>query len=151
MFSTLSKGAKGSNLSVWDSAGQIGVFRYRVRGFAMAFCGRHSISCGYEWMFPLDNRRSETFIHVAHFTNFLLPLLPLRKPCPYVITIHDDHVLRYPGYNPACKLYRRGVLSRAVKMADFIIVPSRHVNKIFVISFRCSSREKYMYYTTVHL
>ncbi|MFY9382034.1 MAG: glycosyltransferase family 1 protein, partial [Eubacteriales bacterium] len=121
---TLSK--QGVELSVWDSAGQWGLpipgAGIRNGILRKAFYLVWLNGC-FPWIIKKRN------IHVAHFTNFLPPLLPLRKPCPYVITIHDVHVLRYPGYNPAYKLYRQAMLSRAVKMADFIIVPSRHVKQ----------------------
>lgn len=117
---------QGVELSVWDSAGQWG-FPIPGAGIRIGILRKAFYLLWLNVCFPFIIKKRN--FHVAHFTNFLPPLLPLRKPCPYVVTIHDVHVLRYPGYNPAYKLYRQAVLSRAVKMADFIIVPSRHVKQ----------------------
>lgn len=113
-------------LEVWDPAGQWG---YRIPG-AWVRPGALRKLLYFGWLnlvFPGLARRHE--IDVAHFTNFIPPLSRIGKACPYVITVHDINVLRYPGYNRLYRLYRRTLLSRAVRVADAIIVPSNHAKR----------------------
>ncbi len=66
---------------------------------------------------------------VAHFLNFVTPIGQTRKPCPYVTTIHDVHVLTMKGVRPLYRAYRHALLRLSVATADAIIVPSRFVKQ----------------------
>ena len=58
----------------------------------------------------------------AHFTN---SLAPLRTSVPYVLTIQDLSLIRYPRYHPAPRLVAVPFMAWAAQRARRVIVPSR--------------------------
>ena len=57
----------------------------------------------------------------AHFTN---ATAPLRPRIPYVLTIQDLSLIRYPHYHPLLRLAAAPVMAVSAHRADRVIVPS---------------------------
>jgi glycosyltransferase involved in cell wall biosynthesis len=58
---------------------------------------------------------------LAHFTN---SVAPLRSALPFVLTIQDLSILRYPRYHPARRLLSAPIMVLAARRAARVIVPS---------------------------
>lgn len=59
--------------------------------------------------------------HLAHFTNAVAPLWPGR---PFVLTIQDLSLLRYPHYHPPRRLVGAPLMVVSARRAAAVIVPS---------------------------
>ena len=67
------------------------------------------------------NDVSEVGGDLAHFTNAAAPLLPGR---PYVLTIQDLSLLRFPRYHPPLRVATAPLMVLAARRATAVIVPS---------------------------
>lgn len=73
-------------------------------------------------------REKVDLLHSPHFN------LPLVRPCPTVVTIHDVIYLTCPGDLPSRlgRLYYRGMMSASVRLADRILTDSEYSKKDIV-------------------
>ncbi len=54
-------------------------------------------------------------------------ILPLRLPCPGIVTIHDLAVLRFPElFRPARRIYQQALIRQSVRRAALVIAVSEH-------------------------
>ncbi len=77
----------------------------------------------YEYaFFPFTLRKDNvTFLHAPS------NLLPLRKPCPFLVTIHDMSYFVDPArYTPTKLFYWRHITRRTIHLADYIITDSEY-------------------------
>jgi len=137
---------KRYQVEVWDSLGEWGL---RIPGAKIPNGVLRKLFY-LLWLniaFPFILRRRG--IDVAHFTNFIPPLLTFVKPCPYVITVHDVHALKYSKYNRLYRAYRSFMLSRAVRIADSIIVPSSHAKQDVCSTLKAPETKVHVVYHAV--
>jgi alpha-1,3-rhamnosyl/mannosyltransferase len=59
---------------------------------------------------------------IAHWSN---AMAPLRARLPYVLTIQDLSLFRYPGFHPPARLATAPVVLASAHRADVILVPSQ--------------------------
>src|SRR5271165_1099406 len=76
----------------------------------------------------LIERHGIDLLHAPHF------VVPLRKKCPTVVTVHDTIHLTYPQDLPSFtgRVYARLMMMAAVKVADQIITDSHHAKSEIV-------------------
>ncbi len=61
---------------------------------------------------------------------------PLRRPCPYVVSVYDLHVFTHPHTcGLANRLHYRAFLPASVRRAAAILVPSQHVRAALLTRF----------------
>ena len=71
----------------------------------------------------LPVRLRRTGAAAVHVTNCFLPL---RRPCPGVVTIHDVAFEAWPGdFHPRTRLKYRLLVPRAARSAELVVCPSR--------------------------
>jgi alpha-1,3-rhamnosyl/mannosyltransferase len=76
----------------------------------------------YRWLLVRADREIRRLgVALAHYTN---AAAPLRSSVPFVLTIQDLSVLRYPHYHPVGRLLTVPLLLAAARVARAVIVPS---------------------------
>lgn len=65
-----------------------------------------------------------------HLLHAPVNILPLRLPCPGIITLHDLAFLRFPGFfRPARRTYQQWFTPRSARRAALIIAVSEHTRR----------------------
>jgi glycosyltransferase involved in cell wall biosynthesis len=102
---------------------QIRVFGSRRRGPLAPIADRFMRLERYQvWLQIWGAREARaTGGDVAHFTNAVAPVQPT---LPFVVTVQDLSLLRYPRYHPFRRLLSAPVMALAVHRARRVIVPS---------------------------
>lgn len=75
--------------------------------------------------------------NLVHYTN---SAAPLRSSLPFVVTVHDLSLLRFPHFHPAARLATLPVTIIAIARARAIIVPSNWVRRELIRGLRVSPR-----------
>lgn len=74
------------------------------------------------WLqYRAEQHADQVGAELTHYTNALAPLLARR---PFVLTIHDLSLLRYPHYHPVRRLATVPLMAAAARRAQLVIVPS---------------------------
>ncbi|MFC1643641.1 glycosyltransferase family 4 protein, partial [Chlamydiota bacterium] len=92
-------------------------------------------------LLPLYLKKNEIDIYYA--PNYMVPLI--KKPCAFVITVHDIIPLKFPEFTPKSKKTRlfwlyKLIMKRIVKIADVIISDSKKTKRDIIKYFYCSNK-----------
>jgi glycosyltransferase involved in cell wall biosynthesis len=102
---------------------QVSVFGARRDGPLASIADRYMQFERYQiWLQAWGSREARrTGADLAHYTNAAAPLL---SALPFVVTVQDISVLRYPHYHPIRRVLSSPVMILAVHRARRVIVPS---------------------------
>lgn len=126
-------GVRGEAPRLTDAAAQVKAVEFRAVGMPAALAPNY-----HAWLqLHADRDARGAGANLAHYTN---AAAPFRSSLPFVVTVHDLSLLRFPRLHPAPRLATLPVTIVAIARARAIVVPSNWVRRELIRGLRVSPR-----------
>ncbi len=116
-----------------DAATQVQTVKFHAPGLPASFTPNY-----HAWLqLHADGDAHRSGANLVHYTN---GAAPVRTSLPFVLTVHDLSLLRFPQLHPAQRLATLPMTVIAIARARAIIVPSNWVRRELIRGLRVSPR-----------